>query len=225
MTLKVEIKRTLDGSDTLFVPELNEHYHSTFGAVQESGQVFIENGLMAVDGGDGPLTVFEVGFGTGLNALLTVFTTKARKHKVHYSAIELHPLGKEIWERLNYPEILGDPGTATLFQRIHEAPWEMPVQVNSSFRLTKINADLRQFNPSGETFNVIYFDAFAPDIQPDMWTKEVFGKMFRLLRPGGVLVTYSCKGNVKRNLKGTGFSIEKLPGPPGKREVLRARKK
>jgi tRNA U34 5-methylaminomethyl-2-thiouridine-forming methyltransferase MnmC len=225
MTLNVEIKRTLDGSDTLFVPDLNEHYHSTFGAVQESKYVFIECGLMDVDAWVDPVSVFEVGFGTGLNALLTNLTAKALRRKVHYTSIENYPLKHTILGSLNYPSILTEPDAGEEFIKIHEAPWELRHQVNPYFQLTKLKADLRLYDPPKEVFDIVYFDAFAPDVQPDLWTFTVFEKMFRLLRPDGILITYSCKGIVKRNLRETGLSVEKLPGPPGKREILRARKK
>lgn len=225
MTRTLKITRTLDGSDTIFVRELNEHYHSTFGAVQESRHVFIENGLMAVDAKIEPVFVFEVGFGTGLNALLTSITAKAARKEVHYTAVELYPLGQETLERLNYPQVLGEPEAEEFFRRIHHAPWEMPFKLNPYFTLTKLNADLLSFDPIRSAFHLIYFDAFAPDVQPELWTPEIFEKMFRLLRKKGILVTYSCKGTVKQNLLAAGFFIEKLPGPPGKREILRALKK
>ena len=223
-SIKVEIIKTRDGSDTLFVPALNEHYHSTFGAVQESKHVFIEHGFLAVDGSIDPVSIFEVGFGTGLNALLTFFTTKARRHEVHYTTIDLYPLENNVWEDLNYPSFLQEQDAREQFTKIHEVPWEVPQQFNREFLLTKIKVDLRLYTPPDSVFDVVFFDAFAPDVQPDLWTKEIFEKMYGMLHPGGLLVTYSCKGEVKRNLRDAGFSIEKIPGPPGKREILRARK-
>lgn len=230
MPLNLQIKRTMDGSDTLFVPELNEHYHSTFGAVQESNHVFVRHGLMAVDPEINPVLVFEVGFGTGLNALLSRLSRRASDHIIEYTAIERYPLGKEIWEQLNYHTVPENsdspdgPDAAGFYRLLHHAPWEMPVQLDPHFRLTKFNADLCSADLRINPVDLIYFDAFAPDIQPELWTAEVFEKMFRLMKPGGILITYSCKGTVKRNLKAAGFAIEKLPGPPGKREILRARK-
>ncbi|MFH1296553.1 MAG: tRNA (5-methylaminomethyl-2-thiouridine)(34)-methyltransferase MnmD [Bacteroidota bacterium] len=224
MTLNIEIQRTLDGSDTLFVPELNEHYHSTFGAVQESTHVFIDQGLLVVDNNVDPVAVFEVGFGTGLNALLTLFTAKRQRREVRYTAIELYPLENKVWETLNYPSFLQKPETQELYKKIHEVPWESSHQVSQHFLLTKHKADLRSFILPDSAFDVIYFDAFSPAVQPDLWTKQIFENIYGMLHPGGILVTYSSKGEVKRNLRDAGFSIEKLPGPPGKREILRAKK-
>ncbi|TSA23637.1 MAG: SAM-dependent methyltransferase [Bacteroidetes bacterium] len=221
-TPSVIVTPTLDGSHTLFVPELNEHYHSTYGAVQESEYVFIKQGLLAVGEEVDPVEVFEVGFGTGLNALLALFTAKAQRREVRYTAVELHPLGREVWERLNYPEVLSDPDAGKWFRKIHEAPWEDPCRIEQHFRLTKIEGDLRLLPILESAFQIVFFDAFSPDVQPHLWSREIFGKMFRILRPGGILVTYSCKGEVKRALKEAGFTTEKLPGPPGKREILRA---
>ncbi len=177
----MKIVQTADGSDTLFVPELNEHYHSTFGAIHESRYIFIEHAFKAIEPDKHPVFIFEVGFGTGLNALLTDLTAKALRREVHYTAIEKYPLEKEVWGQLNYPQL-------------------------------------------EENFHIIYFDAFGPDVQPDLWSEEIFQNMNRLLETGGIFITYSCKGEVKRNLKAAGFESEKLPGPPGKREILRARK-
>ncbi|MBL7137887.1 MAG: tRNA (5-methylaminomethyl-2-thiouridine)(34)-methyltransferase MnmD [Bacteroidales bacterium] len=224
MALNIEIKRTLDGSDTLFVPAIKEHYHSIFGAVQESRHVFIEQGLLAVSEDIDPVSVFEVGFGTGLNALLTDLTAKSHRREVRYTTIELYPLDRTVWGTLNYPAYLPETDAAERFNKIHEAPWEVPQQMNQGFHLTKIQADLRQYTPPDSAFDVVFFDAFAPGVQPDLWTKEIFERMYRMLHPGGLLVTYSCQGEVKRNLRYAGFSIEKLPGPPGKREILRAGK-
>ncbi len=223
--MNIEIKRTLDGSDTLFVPEMNEHYHSMFGAVQESRHVFIDQGLMAVDVGTDPVSVFEVGFGTGLNALLTALTAKAQRREVRYTSIELHPLETNVLKRLNYNSCLMEPDAGEEFVKIHETPWEKASQVNPYFTLTKFKADVRLFDPSGLAFDVVYFDAFAPEVQPDLWTVTIFEKMYQLILHGGLLITYSCKGIVKRNLREAGFSIKRLQGPPGKWEMLRAQKK
>ncbi|MFH1160303.1 MAG: tRNA (5-methylaminomethyl-2-thiouridine)(34)-methyltransferase MnmD [bacterium] len=223
LSYKVEIYRTLDGSDTVFVSALKEHYHSTFGAIRESRHVFIEHGLLAVEPDVDPVLVFEMGFGTGLNALLTCLSTMARGHGLNYTAIELNPLEKEVWQQLNYPSLLPEKEAVEVFRRLHEAPWDIPSKIESGFVLTKLRADIRQYIPCGQDFHVVYYDAFGPDVQPELWSKEIFGRMYGLLKPGGILVTYSCKGDVRRALKAAGFSVEKLPGPPGKREILRGR--
>lgn len=218
------VTTTLDGSHTLFVPHLNEHYHSTFGALQESRHVFVEMGLipaLELTQGKDPVKVFEMGFGTALNALLVCLAARAHLRKVDYSAIELHPLEREVWEKLNYPEMVGDPDAPRLFRRMHESPWETAVGLDPCFRLEKLRGDVRSVQLPRSGFHLIFFDAFSPLIQPELWTAEIFGKMFSSLHPGGVLVTYSCKGGVRRTLQEAGFSPEKLPGPPGKREMLR----
>jgi len=222
MSYTIQIRRTLDGSDTLFVPELNEHFHSTFGAVQESQHVFIRHGLQAIDRNDETVGIFEVGFGTGLNALLTSLAAKKRPGNIRYASVELYPLNKAILDHLNYVSFLKEPEAGEEFGKIHGIPWGTPAQIHPSFELTKLRGDLRGTEFPDETVDIIYFDAFAPCVQPELWTVPVFQKLFRILRPGGMLVTYSCKGQVKRNLREAGFSIEKLPGPPGKREMLRA---
>jgi tRNA U34 5-methylaminomethyl-2-thiouridine-forming methyltransferase MnmC len=223
--MTLEIFTTLDGSDTLFVPELNEHYHSRFGAVQESRQVFIEHGFMAVKDTGEPVKIFEMGFGTGLNTLLTLLAAKELNLKVNYTSIEKFPLHSEVWERLNYGSDISLPGSRNEFREIHEAPWDQAVGLTGSFTLKKIHADIAGFIPAETGFDVVYFDAFSPDVQPDLWTQEVLGPIGNWLKPGGILVTYSCKGSVKRILKANGFKVEKLPGPPGKRTVLRGIRK
>ena len=220
----MKIVQTADGSDTLFVPELNEHYHSTFGAIRESRYIFIEHGFNAIGPDEDPVFIFEVGFGTGLNALLTNLTAKAQRREVRYTAIEKYPLEKEVWGQFNYPQLIQKQDSSKAFWKIHESPWGVPTEIDDGFILTKIRADILKPIQLEENFNVIYFDAFGPDVQPDLWSEEMFQNMNRLLKPGGIFVTYSCKGEVKRNLKAAGFEIEKLPGPPGKREILRARK-
>ncbi|MBC8315027.1 MAG: tRNA (5-methylaminomethyl-2-thiouridine)(34)-methyltransferase MnmD [Bacteroidetes bacterium] len=220
----MKIVQTADGSDTLFLPELNEHYHSTFGAIHESRYIFIEHAFKAIEPDKVPVFIFEVGFGTGLNALLTDLTAKALRREVRYTAIEKYPLEKEVWGQLNYPQLAQKQDSSKEFRKIHESPWGVPAEIDDGFILTKIRADILKPIQLKEDFNIIYFDAFGPDVQPDLWSEEIFQNMNRLLEPGGIFITYSCKGEVKRNLKAAGFEIEKLPGPPGKREILRARK-
>ena len=218
----VKIVQTEDGSHTLYVPELNEHYHSTFGAIQESTHVFINSGLLAVDAGIDQVKVFEVGLGTGLNTLLTAIVARKQNLEVDYTAIEKYPLEKEVWSQLNYPLEVQDDDAKEEFRKIHETPWETTQRVNKQFTLTKIKQDIHLFSPPSKEFHLIYFDAFGPDVQPDLWSAKVFQQLYERMMPEGILITYSCKGEVKRNLKSAGFKIEKLPGPPGKREILRA---
>lgn len=213
---------TKDGSHTIAVPLMNVTYHSVHGAVQESRHVFIEAGLHHVmrRSGGTAITVFEMGFGTGLNALLTAVEAGKTATNIHYTAVETSPLSLEEATVLNYPAMLGH---ADLFQRLHQCEWNKTVRLASDFTIDKRQTGLVNFL-SGQPFNLIYYDAFAPSAQPELWTKEVFDKLFSMLDKGGVLVTYCSKGDVRRAMTAAGFSVEKIPGPPGKREMMRAEK-
>jgi len=214
---------TADGSLTLFVPGLNEHYHSIFGAVQESMHIFIEAGLGSFASRK-EVSVLEVGFGTGLNAFLSMIEAGKKSQRILYSSIEAFPLEEKLYSTLNYPDVTGFPEYQSLFFRLHTSPWNEPVQITDHFCLEKIHASLeiRKFDP--ERFDLIFFDAFGPDVQPELWKEAIFMELYQTLKPGGVLVTYSAKGSVRRAMKRAGFTIEKLPGPKGKREMTRARK-
>ncbi|MBN1415787.1 MAG: tRNA (5-methylaminomethyl-2-thiouridine)(34)-methyltransferase MnmD [Bacteroidales bacterium] len=215
-----EIVITGDGSHTIFHCSLNEHYHSTFGAITESKHVFIRNGLHCVS--KDPVTIFEVGFGSGLNAYLAFLDARQHKRSVTYYTIEKYPLDFNVVQQLNYPSLLSaEESNKLLFYTLHETGWEKPIAVTSFFRLYKIKADLISFDPFFY-FDVVFYDAFAPDKQPEMWTVEIFRRLYNRLNPGGILTTYCVKGEVKRNLKEAGFGIKKIPGPPGKREMLKA---
>jgi len=218
----VVLKITGDGSHTLFVPGLDENYHSVFGAITESRHIYLEAGFKHVFRPAGKIRILEIGFGTGLNALLTFIESEVLQCQVEYTAIELNPLNEDIYSKLNFPEILNYRDSREFFLRIHKLPWNLLTYLTGNFSLLKINTSLEAYQPANEAFDLIYFDAFGPDVQPEMWTQEVFKKMASGLKKQGVLVTYSTKGIVKRNLKAAGFSIEKLPGPHGKREILRA---
>jgi len=218
------LQTTTDGSHTLYVPELNEHYHSTNGALQESEIVFIQNGLHHLPACLKEINILEVGFGTGLNALLTVLDAKKQRRKMNYVAIEPFPVIAEILENLNFASIIGSTESSGYFKKLHEAGWVYPSFLSDYFIISKIQAKLEDISLRDEQFHLIYFDAFGPDVQPELWTHEIFTQLYKCLKPDGILVTYSCKGTVKRALKTAGFTIEKLPGPAGKREVLRAMK-
>jgi tRNA U34 5-methylaminomethyl-2-thiouridine-forming methyltransferase MnmC len=209
---------TSDGSSTFFSTRSNEHYHSTFGAIAESKHIFIEAGLKPFLG-QPSISIFEVGFGTGLNALLTLQTAEEMLVSIQYSAIELYPISLEEAKTLNYPEML--KMEASLFLQMHTLP-QMSKSISPMFYLDRQQISFETINLKHHQFDVVYFDAFSPEVQPEMWTVTGFQKLFDALKPGGVLVTYSCKGTVKRALKSVGFQIEKLPGPLGKREILRA---
>lgn len=223
MSVKPKIELTADGSHTLFVSELNEHYHSVNGAIQESTHVFINTGLHAC--GRDEINIFEIGFGTGLNAFLTLLNIKDTQKKVHYTGIEAYPLPASIIKNLNYTE-----GHSTeeqyLYHKLHGAEWEKEVEILPNFYLTKIEADLTQFNFSfiKEQIDLIYFDAFAPDKQSEMWTQDIFNRLYSITNHQGILVTYCAKGAVRRMMQQAGYKVERLPGPPGKREMLRATK-
>jgi len=219
---KVEFKITGDGSHTLFVPELGEHYHSVFGAIAESRHIFLEAGFKYLNRSFEPVDILEIGFGTGLNALLTCIESEVSGRQVKYTTIELNPLEEDIYSVLNFADLIDYRDSREIFLRLHQSPWNEWTYLTKLFSLLKINSFLKDYQPAKGTFDLVYFDAFGPDVQPEMWTREVFNKMAFGLKKQGLLVTYSTKGTVKRNLSGAGFSLEKLPGPPGKREILRA---
>lgn len=215
---------TSDGSHTLFVPELGEHYHSIHGAVQESTHVFIKHGLEAVPTDDGPLYIFEMGLGTGLNLLLTAL--QPLQQPVHYVSVEAYPVNAEEAGSLNYGSLFDEhPEAKNLLHTLHNLPWDEPVEIKPGFTIHKIHGKLSELDWAAlPQFNLVYFDAFAPDVQPNLWTEEVFKALYNQMHVGGILVTYCAKGSVKRAMKAAGFTIERLPGPPGKREMTRARK-
>lgn len=214
----IQLIKTSDGSHTLFVPELDEHYHSIHGAIQESSFIFIKNGFDFCKAS--PIAILEIGFGTGLNALLTAVESLTGQREVRYTSIEKYPLDKTIINSLNYDKFVRAQGSG-LFQNIHTCPWNETVKICPNFNLLKIKADFTEEKLKG-IFNLIYFDAFGPDKQPEMWTIEMFASIAAVTARNGILVTYSAKGQVKRNLKACGFEVTLLPGPPGKRQMIRA---
>lgn len=221
MTLP-ELIKTDDGSDTLFVREIGEHYHSTFGAIQESMHVFIEAGLKKCS--QSPITVFEVGFGTGLNSWLTALEAAKTNQMIRYITVEKYPLPPVIWEELNYPNVL-PASSPELFRKIHEAEWEKEIKINANFSILKLSSDFTKFDYSGlPLFNLVYFDAFSPDKQPELWLASIFRKISDHCAPEAKIVTYCAKGAVRRSLTEVGFAAERIPGPPGKREMLRGTK-
>jgi tRNA U34 5-methylaminomethyl-2-thiouridine-forming methyltransferase MnmC len=215
-----EIIHTSDGSHTLFVKELHEPYHSVHGAITESMHVFIRNGLLYRKKRE--VTVFEVGFGTGLNCLLTAIHARENGMKVRYITVEKYPLNRKLIRRLNYLSVL-DIAYKEVWEAIHSAVWDREIAVSGSFHLLKHQTDLTGLNlPEGlPLFDVVYFDAFGPDVQPEMWQPGIFELISRKCMPGAIFTTYSAKGAVKRKLISSGFTVHKLPGPPGKKEMLR----
>lgn len=215
-----EIQLTADGSYTLYIPEMDEHYHSVNGAIQESRHVFLGAGLHQLH--QPAITVFEVGFGTGLNAFLTLLDAEKRGVAVVYYSIELYPLSPDLIRQLNYGAVLS-PEKEHLFFLLHEAEWEKEIPVSERFTLHKMQGDLNQcVFPVG--IDLVYFDAFAPDKQPEVWNQSLFERLYAKMAPGGVLTTYCAKGVVRRMMHAAGFRVERIPGPPGKREMLRATK-
>jgi tRNA U34 5-methylaminomethyl-2-thiouridine-forming methyltransferase MnmC len=214
--MKLEIQTTADGSHTLFLPEMNEHYHSVNGAIQESKHVYINAGFMQCRKPE--IRVLEMGFGTGLNALLTALEAENQKNKVFYTGLEKYPLPSEIIGRMNYSEV-----NPLLFQAICHAGWGKSESIHPYFYLEKIQTGFRDFD-FPDKYDVVYYDAFAPDKQPDAWSSEIFGKIFSAMNPDGVLTTYCAKGSIRRWMQHAGFSVERIPGPAGKREMLRARR-
>lgn len=210
---------TADGSHTISIPEMNVTYHSHHGAVQESLHVFIEAGLHhAWQKKEGPLQILEMGLGTGLNALLTMLEAEKSQRSIHYTALELYPLQPQEWQGLQFLQMENE---AQLLQAIHESPWSEDVSLNPYFTLRKEQQDLQTFTTT-EPFDLVYYDAFAPSAQPELWTEAIFRKLFDLMREGGVLVTYCSKGDARRAMQAAGFQVEKIPGPKRKREMVRA---
>jgi tRNA U34 5-methylaminomethyl-2-thiouridine-forming methyltransferase MnmC len=213
------LKQTADGSFTIFLPEMNEQYHSLNGAFTESAHVFIEQGYLFHE--ERNPVVFEVGFGTGLNGLLTLFQAQKHKRQTVFYSVEKYPVDTETVRRLNYGELLGGEAVQW-FEKMHGCVWGEEVQISEYFKLCKLNADILQGEfPRNIKFDVIYFDAFGPDKQPEMWTPEVFKNISAVTNDHGIFVTYSAKGQVRRDLAAAGFAMERLPGPPGKKEMLR----
>ena len=206
---------TKDGSNSIFVPELDEHYHSVHGAIQEALHVFIDMGLGQCQ--IEPIRILEVGFGTGLNCLLTCLTGR----EIFYHGVESYPVQREILNKLNYSELSGD--NKSLFKSIHKASWQSDERITPNFRLLKDQVLIQEIELT-EQYNLIYFDAFGPRVQKELWDPKLYRKLYSALTLNGIFVTYCAKGQVRRDLQSVGFKIERLPGPPGKREMLRGRK-
>lgn len=217
--MKREIITTNDGSSSLFVPELNETYHSIHGAIQEAQHVFIKKGLEAKQKNT-PLRILEVGFGTGLNCVLTLQKSNAENLSIHYTGLEKHLLTPDEIKAMNYGQELKLKDEIAL---IHASPWEKEVRLSENFTLLKQQFDLLKDKLQGK-FDLVYFDAFAPNKQPEMWSEDVFRNLFEYMNDNALLVTYCCQGQVKRTMKTVGFDVKKTDGPPGKREMLTAKK-
>ena len=219
--MSIQIISTEDGSHSLKNTELDETYHSVHGAIQESQHVFIGEGLDHFRAkGFKEVSIFEVGFGTGLNAFLTWLSSGPIR--IDYTAVEPFPIKEEVYSTLNYAELLGHE--VQLFQSLHSCEWNIQNKISDEFSLKKIAAKVEDAQLGSETYDLIYFDAFAPSKQPEIWSIQVLDKTVKALKPGGILVTYCARGQFKRDLKALGLVVESLPGPPGKFEMVRARK-
>lgn len=215
--MKLKKVLTADKSPTIYVPELNEHYHSVNGALQESEHIFINAGLKQIEKEN--INILEVGFGTGLNAILSCSENNDLKKQIYYETIEKYPLSDEIINDLQKSPVFN----SKISKQIHIAIWEKPVKINDNFTLHKIQIDLLEYTPD-KTFDLIYFDAFSPEKQPELWTKEIFKTLYTATNKNGILVTYSAKGTVKQALRDAGYTVKRLPGPAGKRHIIQALK-
>ncbi|WP_316633468.1 tRNA (5-methylaminomethyl-2-thiouridine)(34)-methyltransferase MnmD [uncultured Flavobacterium sp.] len=217
-----EIIKTLDGSTTIHLKEWDECYHSKHGAIQEAKHVFIKNGLSLFE--NNPVSILEIGFGTGLNAFITFLESNAKQQKIDYVGVEAYPVdAREVLE-MNYVAELEADQYKGIFEKMHESEWNHKIDITSDFSLTKRKQFFDEIDDF-EIFDLIYFDAFGYRVQPELWSTEIFRKMYTSLKPNGVLVTYAARGVVKRSMIEVGFTVEKLAGPPGKREMFRAFKK
>ena len=220
-----EVVITADGSSTIHLPEWDEQYHSKHGAIQEAYHVFIKHGLQHFYdlGNCNQVSILEIGFGTGLNAFITLLEAEKLNINIDYFGVEGYPVAMDEIVQLNYPTQLKSETNESLFKTMHEVSWEEKHGISNNFSLTKQNRFFSKINEK-DVYNLIYFDAFGARVQPELWTETIFKKMFDALKENGVLVTYAAKGSVRRAMQAVGFKVEKLPGPPGKREMLRATK-
>ncbi|XCF07612.1 tRNA (5-methylaminomethyl-2-thiouridine)(34)-methyltransferase MnmD [Tamlana crocina] len=244
--MKREIIVTADGSTTIHIPEWNEQYHSKHGAIQEAYHVFIKHGLhycneryhsknvilspqnvtsseveKSYNSGFDRISILEIGFGTGLNTFITLLEAEKLNQNINYVGVEAYPVLGDHISKLNYTQELKAENSASIFKKIHDITWGENHHITDSFSLTKRQQFFSEIDDES-CFDLIYFDAFGARVQPELWTEEIFKHMYNALKPNGVLVTYSAKGSVRRAMQSVGFLVEKLPGPPGKREMLRA---
>ena len=216
-----EIIQTSDGSTSILLPEWNETYHSKFGAIQEAKHVFIKNGLSLSQGQS--VSILEIGFGTGLNAFITYLEAKDFEQKIEHTGIEAYPISEEDASKMNYVSELDAEKDEAVFLKMHQSEWNEKVVLAPNFLLEKQNIKFQEITDENK-YDLIYFDAFGYRVQPELWSLEIFQSMFKALKSEGILVTYACRSSIKKAMIEAGFAVEKLAGPPGKREMLRARK-
>ncbi len=220
--MKREIIQTSDGSTTIHLTEWNESYHSKHGAIQEAYHVFIKNGFFFVNSKieAKPISILEIGFGTGLNAFITLIESLKNNQKIHYVGVEAYPINISEALQMNYVHEI-DNTKSEIFKQLHESKWEQKNILSENFTLTKRKQFFQDIKDEN-VFDLIYFDAFGYRVQPELWSEEIFKSMYSALKPNGALVTYACRTTIKSAMLSAGFSVEKLPGAPGKREMLRA---
>ncbi len=220
--MKREIIITSDGSTTIYLPEWNEQYHSKHGAIQEAYHVFIKNGLDCFKAKT-KVSILEIGFGTGLNCFVTYLEAHQKDLNIDYTGVDAYPVKQEEIKKLNYVTVLKAENKQQIFNKMHSLLWNKKHQLSINFSLIKKEQFFEDINEI-DKFDLIYFDAFGARVQPEHWTESIFKKMYQALKQNGILVTYSAKGSVRRAMQKVGFTVERLPGPPGKREMLRATK-
>lgn len=220
---KREIRETADGSHTIYIPGMDECYHSTHGAIRESLHVFIDAGIRYFldNHSRQGLRIFELGFGTGLNAMLSALFADGNDIDIYFETVEAFPLSDEEVGALNYPQLLQEQSAQYLFHDIHSCPWQEAIKVSDRFSIRKVPSKIQDYQPNDE-FHICFFDAFAPSKQPEMWDMSVLEKVRGLLQSGGIIVTYCAKGQLKRDLKQLGFEVQTIAGAPGKKEMVRA---
>ena len=226
--MKREIIITGDGSKTIHIPEWNEQYHSKHGAIQEAQHVFLNMGLHYFISRDTyekdtPISILEIGFGTGLNALLTFFEAQKLNTSIQYVGVEAYPVTQEEVNAMGYVSLIKEASAQKVYDALHTVPWESSSEISTDFQLMKRQQRFEDIIDE-EAFDIVYFDAFGARVQPELWGETIFKKMYTALRENGILVTYAAKGSVRRAMQAVGFEVERLPGPPGKREMLRATK-
>lgn len=219
--MKREIIQTADGSTTIHLPDWNESYHSKNGAIQEAYHVFIKSGFSLFE--RKPISILEIGFGTGLNAFITYLEAQKENQTIDYVGVEAHPVILEEVLQMNYVAELQAENEMDIFEKMHSCPWENKTMISPTFSLTKRKQFFEDIDDAN-AFDLIYFDAFGFRVQPELWSLEIFQKMYKAMKSEGVLVTYACRSSIKNAMLEAGFTIEKLPGAPGKREMLRATK-
>lgn len=224
--MKRKIITTSDGSKTIQIEDWDEQYHSVHGAINEANHVFIKHGLhffcKEFSEESASISILEIGFGTGLNAYITAIESEKLNHTINYVGVEAYPVSEDEYVQLNYEQLITE-GQSSIFRKLHQSDWEIANPITSKFTLEKRKQFFSEIQDT-DRYNIIYFDAFGARVQPELWTEAIFEIMFKALKNNGVLVTYSAKGSVRRAMQNVGFTVERLPGPPGKREMLRATK-